>query len=65
LVDQGRLDALTSCGLLHDGDYLLLGSEEVPELLAGFLSLVVHFHERGFAMPPHPFLVGLLHYYKI
>lgn len=25
----------------------------------------VHFHERGFAMPLHPFLVGLLHHYKV
>lgn len=64
-VDQGRLDALISSGLLHEGDYLLHGSEEVPEPPTGFVVSFVHFHERGFAMPPHPFLVGLLHYYKI
>jgi hypothetical protein len=31
----------------------------------GFVVSFVHFHERAFEMPPHPFLVGLLQYYKI
>jgi hypothetical protein len=25
----------------------------------------VHFHDRGLTMPPHHFLLGILHYYKI
>lgn len=31
----------------------------------GFMVSFIHFHEQGFVMPPHLFLVGLLHYYKI
>lgn len=31
----------------------------------GFMVSFIHFHEQGFAMPPHLFLVGLLHYYNI
>jgi hypothetical protein len=65
LVDQGHLDALISRGFLREGDYMLPGSKDIPEPPAGFVVSFVNFHERGFTMPPHPFLVGLLHYYKI
>ena len=47
LVDQSRLDAP--------------GSEDVSNPLADFVVLFLHFHEHGFTMPPHPFLVGVLH----
>jgi hypothetical protein len=65
LADQSHLDALFSHGLLCEGDYLLPISKDVPDLLIGFVVSFVHFHEGGFVMPPRPFLVWLLQYYKI
>lgn len=65
LVEQVRLDALVSRGLLHERTYRLPGPEDIPEPSAGFLVSFVHFHECGFVMPPHRILVGLLHHYKI
>lgn len=64
LLDQGCLDAFFH-GLLHEGEYLLPGSKGVLEPSTGFMVSFVQFHERGFMMPPHTFLVGLLHQYKI
>jgi hypothetical protein len=46
-------------------EWLLPGHEDVPALPDGYIVSFVPFHERGFAMPPHPFLQGLLHHYKI
>jgi hypothetical protein len=37
----------------------------VPTPLAGHVVSFVHFHECGLTMPPHRFLLGILHYYKI
>jgi hypothetical protein len=37
LVDQNCLDALIYRGLLCEGDYLLPGSEDVPNPLSGFV----------------------------
>jgi hypothetical protein len=65
LANKSRLDVLVSRGLLRKGDYLLSISEEVLDPLVGFVVLFMHFHERGLTMPPHPFLVGLLHHNKI
>jgi hypothetical protein len=31
----------------------------------GYIVSFAPFHERGFATPPHPFLRGLLHHYRI
>jgi hypothetical protein len=64
LLAQGCLDAFFH-GLLHEGEYLLPGSKGVLEPSTGFMVSFVQFHERGFTMPPHTFLVGLLHQYKI
>jgi hypothetical protein len=61
LADQSRLDALVSRGLLCEGDYLLPSSEDAPDPSVGFVVLFMHFHERSLMMPPHPFLVGVLH----
>lgn len=44
---------------------MLPDTEYVPDPLSGFVVSFVHFHERGLAMPSHPFLVGLIHHYKI
>lgn len=44
---------------------MLPSSEDAPNLSSGFVVSFVHFHERGLVMPPHPFLVGLLHHYRI
>jgi hypothetical protein len=65
LANKSRLDVLVSRRLLRKGDYLLSISEEVLDPPLGFVVLFMHFHERGLTMPPHPFLVGLLHHYKI
>lgn len=51
---------------LRDEDLRLPGPKVVSSPPAGYVVSFVHFHEQGFAMPPlHPFLVGILHYYKV
>jgi hypothetical protein len=65
LADQSCLDALVSRGLLRGGDFLLPSSKDAPNPLVSFMVSFMHFHERGLMMPPHPFLVGLLHHYQI
>jgi hypothetical protein len=47
-------------GLLREGDYPLPGPKEVLDLSEDFVVSFVHFHERGFVMPPHPFLGGAI-----
>ena len=64
MIEYGRLDALVYRGLLCDEDLVLLGAEVVLAPPTGFVVSFVHFHERGFAMPPHPFLVRILHHFK-
>lgn len=64
MIEYGRLDALVYRGLLCDEDLVLLGVEVVSAPPTGFVVSFVHFHERGFAMPPHPFLVRILHHFK-
>jgi hypothetical protein len=39
--------------------------EDAPAPLDGYIISFVPFHERGFMMPPHPFLRRLLHHYQI
>ena len=41
------------------------GNEAVPNPAPGFVVSFVAFHERGFSMPPHDFLRGLLQYYGV
>jgi hypothetical protein len=65
LADKNRLATLVSRGLLREGDYLLPGFEEVTDQSEGFVVLFVHLHECVFIISLHPFLVGMLHHYKI
>ena len=37
----------------------------MPSLPEGYVVSFTRFHERGFAIPAHKFLRGLLHYYKV
>jgi hypothetical protein len=46
-------------------EWLLPGREELPVPCDGYVISFVHFHERGFGTPPHPFFRGLLHHYQI
>jgi hypothetical protein len=64
-IKRSRLDAHVAWGLLYEEDLRLLEHEVISEPPTCFMVSFVHFHERGFVMPLHPFLVGLLHYYKI
>ena len=41
------------------------GGEDVPSPLDGYVVSFIPFHERGFVTPPHRFLRGLLHYYRL
>ena len=63
------MEGLVHRGLLHvrtmAEEWLLLGEEDMPSPLDGYVVSFVHFHQRGFATPAHRFLRGLLHYYKI
>jgi hypothetical protein len=60
---------LIQCGLIRS--WITVGEWELPqgdEYLTPPLGYVVsfaHFHECGFTMPPHPFLLELLYYCKI
>jgi len=46
-------------------EWLLLDGEEFPVPRDGYVVSFTHFHEHGLTMPPHRFLLGLLHFYKI
>lgn len=52
LTNKNRLDALVSRELLCKGDYLLLCLEEVLDLPAGFVVLLIHFHKRSLRCLP-------------
>ena len=41
------------------------GREEAPVPPDGYVISFALFHERGLAVPPHPFFQGLLHHYQI
>ena len=44
------------------GEWLLPGDESEPAPPEGYVVSVAIFHERGFAVPTHRFLRGLLDY---
>ena len=46
-------------------EWRLLSNEDVPSPLDGYVMSFAHFHERGFAIPAHKFLRGLLDYYQV
>ena len=46
-------------------EWIIPGGEDALSLPNGYVVSFVPFHERGFATPPHRFLRGLLHYYRL
>ena len=68
-ITHTRVDGLVKRGLLRGRtevvEWLMPGSEDVLSLPNGYIVSFTPFHERGFAIPPHPFLRGLLHHYQI
>jgi hypothetical protein len=46
-------------------EWLVPGCKDAPTPPDGYIVSFVPFHERGFAMPPHPFIRGLLRHYQI
>ena len=63
------LEGLICRGLLHPlsaiGEWLLPGDESEPTPPEGYVVSFAIFHERGFAVPAHRFLRGLLDYYQV
>ena len=43
----------------------LPGNEDKPSSPEGYVVSLAHFHKRGFAIPAHKFLRGLLDYYQV
>ena len=68
-ITPQRLEGLVRCGLLclltATKEWWLPGNEDEPLPPEGYVVSFAHFHERGFAIPTHKFLRGLLDYYKV
>ena len=68
-ITPQRLEGLVRCGLLRPltaaKEWRLPGDEDEPLPPKGYVMSFAHFHERGFAIPAHPFLRGLLDYYQV
>ena len=66
-ITPHRLEGLVRRGLLHPltatEEWRLPGDEDKPLLPEGYVMSFAHFDERGFTIPTHPFLQGLLDYY--
>ena len=60
LVHRGLL-----CPLTATEEWRLPVNEDKPSPPGGYVVSFARFHERGFAIPTHKFLRGLLHYYKV
>ena len=62
------LNDLVRMGLLHNqelGGWRASEGERYPEPRAGEIVVFEDFFKRGFGLPGHPFLHGLLLYYEI
>ena len=62
------LNGLVEMGLLHNqelGDWRALEGESYPDPCVGEIIVFEDFFKRGFGIPVHPFLQGLLLYYEI
>ena len=68
-ITSRRLEGLVRRGLLRSlstiGEWLLPGNESEPAPPEGYVVSFAIFHERGFAVPVHRFLWGLLDYYQV
>ena len=66
-ISPQRLEGLVHRGLLRlltaTEEWRLPGGEDEPLLPEAYVVFFTHFHERGFAIPAHKFLRGLLDYY--
>ena len=51
------------CGRTEAVEWLMPGHEEVSSPPDGYIVSFAPFHERGFTIPLHPFLRGLLYHY--
>ena len=54
------MEGLVKKGLLYArtvvNEWIVLGGEDVPSLLDGYVVSFIPFNERGFMTPPHRFL---------
>ena len=68
-ITSRRLEGLVRRGLLCPlsaiGEWLLPSDESEPAPPKGYVVSFAIFHERGFAVPVHRFLWGLLDYYQV
>ena len=68
-ITPRRLEGLVRHGLLRPPstiqEWLLPGDEGEPVSPEGYVVSFAIFHERGFAVPTHRFLRGLLDYYEV
>jgi len=68
-VTHARIEGLVKHSLLRGRtdavEWLVPGREEAPVPPDGYVMSFAPFHERGLAIPPHPFFRGLLHHYQI
>ena len=68
-ITSRRLEGLIRRGLLRPlsavGEWLLPSDESEPALPEGYVVSFAIFHERGFAVPAHRFLQGLLDNYEV
>ena len=68
-ITPRRLEGLVRRGLLRPlstvQEWLLPGDEAEPAPPEGYVVSFTIFHERGFAIPAHRFLRGLLDYYDV
>ena len=60
LVCRGLL-----CPLTATEEWRLPNNEDEPSPPEGYVVSFARFHERGFAIPTHKFLWGVLDYYKV
>ena len=68
-ITSQRLEGLVRRGLLCPlttaVEWWLPGNEDEPSPPEGYVVFFAHFHKRGFAIPAHKFLRGLLDYYQV
>ena len=68
-ISPQRLEGLVRRGLLRPlsafTEWLLPGDEDKPSPPEGYVVSFALLHERGFAVPAHKFLRGLLDYYQV
>lgn len=67
-IHESRLRGLEKKGFLPPKDVLwwrLEGEGEVPRPGDDEVVVLASFYERGFGLPLHPFMRGLLHHYQL